>query len=124
VILDSDILIDILWGHPPAVTWLAGLSSQPRVSGICAIELAFGARDAADLKTVYALLAQFPIEWPLQADISAAYLLASLRLSAGLDGPDAITAAIALRIGVPVATFNLKHFRAIPGISAVEAYSR
>ena len=124
MILDSDILIDILRGYPEAVKWLADQSKLQTVSGIAAIELAYGCTDAAGLRAARRLIAVFEVVWPEPIDVQAAYGLASLHLSGGIDGPDAITAAIALRLGVPVATFNTKHFRAVPGLTIEQPYVR
>ena len=38
-ILDSDVLIDVLRGHPPAVDWFGGLVELPSVPGFVAMEL-------------------------------------------------------------------------------------
>ncbi len=56
--------------------------------------------------------------------METAFNNAPLHLSGGVDGPDAITAAIAIRLNQPVATFNVKHISAIPGLSVVQPYSR
>ena len=29
MLLDTDVMVDILRGHPPAVAWLAGLGAMP-----------------------------------------------------------------------------------------------
>lgn len=47
------------------------------------------------------------------ADVQTAFGFAALHLSDGIDGPAAITAAIALRLDASVVTFNAKHFRAV-----------
>lgn len=38
-LLDSDVLIDVLRGHPPAVQWFAGLDELPTVPGFVVMEL-------------------------------------------------------------------------------------
>jgi len=38
-LLDSDVLIDILRGHAPAVQWFAGLRELPSVPGLVVMEL-------------------------------------------------------------------------------------
>jgi len=124
MILDADILIDILRGLPAADNWVTTQTVQVVVSGIAAIELVYGARDATGLRQARELLSTFVIEWPTSDDVQNAVSMAALHLSCGIDGPDAITAAIAVRIGSPIATFNVKHFRAIPGVTTIQPYQR
>jgi len=124
MILDSDILIDLLRGYPAAVEWLAEQTETLRVSGIAAIEVVYGSVDASGLRAARRLVGIFDVEWPEPIDAQTAYGFAPLHLSDGIDGPDSITAAIALRLGVSVATFNAKHFRAVPGLTIEQPYVR
>jgi predicted nucleic acid-binding protein len=124
MILDSDILIDVLRGHKAAVDWLAGQNHKLTISGIAAIEVAYGSTNSSGLQTARRLIDLFAVEWPTAVDMQAAFAFAALHLSDGIDSPDAITAAVALRLGVPVATFNSKHFQAFPGLTVVQPYER
>lgn len=47
-VLDTDILIDVQRGHPPAVAWFAGLTELPVVPGYVVMELIQDARDARE----------------------------------------------------------------------------
>ena len=37
-LLDTDVLIDVQRGHPPALAWFAGLPDVPSVPGIVVME--------------------------------------------------------------------------------------
>ena len=89
MILDADILIDILRGLPAADQWVTSQSAMVVVSGIAAIELVYGARDAMGLRQARELLSTFVIEWPTSDDVQRAVSMAPLHLSCGIDGPDA-----------------------------------
>jgi hypothetical protein len=124
MIIDADVAIDILRRRPEAKAWFTGLSDRPNLSGAAAWEVIFGARSAVELRQVRTFLALFPIIWPTEADARAVAELAEYRLSDGIDILDSLTAVIARRTGEPIATFNVKHFRAIPGLTTIQPYER
>jgi predicted nucleic acid-binding protein len=77
------------------------------------------------MRQVRRLIAPFPILWPSEGDFETAVnLLAAYKLSDGLDLLDALIAATAIRHDLPLATFNVKHFRAIPDLTIVQPYIR
>jgi len=81
------------------------------------MELVMGCRDGEDLKQVERFLAAFTIVWPEVPEFVAAYhLLVAHRLSSDLNIPDCLIAATALSRGARLYTFNLKHFRVVPGL--------
>ncbi len=124
MILDADILIDILRARPNAVAWLGSLTNLPAVSGAAALEVLFGARDATELQRVQRFLLRFTILWPNEVDMQSAASLAQLKLSDGIELLDAVTASLSIRHGVPLGTFNLKHFRVVPGLQTIQPFLR
>jgi predicted nucleic acid-binding protein len=124
VILDSDVLIDLLRDLPEPHLWLYKQGAFPHVSGMAVLEALYGARDSASLRNVETYLKPFPILWPTDADLQTAGKLARYHLSDGIELIDSVTATLAVRHNQPLATFNVKHFRAIPGLITVQPYSR
>lgn len=124
MILDTDVVIDLLRARPQARAWMHALPERPAISGMAALEVLFGAQDRTELRNVEAYLQPFAIYWPVEADAQAAGRLAMYNLSDGIDIIDAMTAAIALRHKLTVVTFNVKHFRSIPGLDTVQPYDR
>ena len=124
MLLDADILVDLLRSHPGALAWWGALAPVPPASGVAALEVLFGARDAAELRRTSALLSGIPIARPEPADAVQAEAFAPLHLSHGIGSLDAVTAALALRLGLPLATFNVRHFAAVPGLTTVQPYVR
>jgi predicted nucleic acid-binding protein len=122
LILDADVVIDLLRNHGGATTWLSGVVKPPTISGVAALEVLYGARDSTELRRTEKFLARFPIEWPTLADVQSMRIFAPLRLSHGIGILDALTAALALRLGESVATFNTKHFNAVPGVRTFQPY--
>lgn len=125
MLLESDILIDILRKHPPTLQWFASLRRFPPISGVAALELAHGALDKQEHARIKQFLSSFPTHWPEPADLQAAYdNHAVTRLSHGIEVMDSITSAMAIRLGLPVATFNDRHFKAITGLTTIQPYTR
>jgi predicted nucleic acid-binding protein len=125
MLLDTDILIDVVRRHPGATTWFGALPTLPAVCGFAALELAFGCLNAAELRAVQTFLRPFPIIWPSEIDLQRAlWDYARFRLSHGLSVMDALIAATATGRGVLLVTFNVKHFRAIPGLVTDQPYVR
>ena len=124
-LLDSDVLIDVLRGHPPAAAWIRSLPTLPPASGFAALELTYGARTARELADVYWFLRAFPLLWPSETHLRRALAeYPPLHLSHGLDLLDALTAATATAHGLAIATFNVRHFEAISGLQVVQPYVR
>jgi hypothetical protein len=125
MLLDTDVLIDIGRRHPAAVEWLAGLSNEPVVPGFAAMEMVSGCRNAVEQNRTTRLLQQFARVWPDEVSLdraSAQYTAA--RLSARIGLIDTLIAATAVSRGLPLATFNDRHYRGIPGLVTVQPYTR
>lgn len=123
MLLDTDVLIDALRGHPPAVAWLSGVDAPIGVPGLVAMELIQGCRDLAEQQRVDRVLRRFPTHWPTPSDCQRAYRdFSSYRLSHGVGLLDSLIAATTLGLGETLATFNAKHYRIIPGLTIVQPY--
>lgn len=114
-VLDSDVLIDVLRGHPPAVEWFAGLGTDwPEVPGLVVMELIQDSNDKAQLQRTMKLVEPLPIVWPTVEQCDRA--LSNFRrfhLSHGLGLLDALIAACATGRSSTLLTFNVKHYRGL-----------
>ncbi len=125
MLLDADVLIDLIRCRAPAQAWFTGLPAYPAASGVAAPELAYGATSAVELRNVQRFLRPFPVLWPTEEDSRRAFNdYALLHPSHGVEVMDAITAAIAIGQGMGLATFNVRHYRPIPGLTLLQPYSR
>jgi predicted nucleic acid-binding protein len=125
MILDTDVLIDLEKKRPNALEWLHSLPTLPAVCGFSAMELKQGCKDLRELRTVENFLTPFEIVWAHQEDLDRALgTYFRFALSHGVGVLDLLIATTALGRHEVVATFNVKHFRAIPDLQIVQPYQR
>jgi predicted nucleic acid-binding protein len=123
VLIDTDVLIDAGRGEPEAITCLQELAGQRQlaVSAVTQMELIVGCRNKADLRTVQRFLARFEIV-PLNPHVSdtAVELLRRYRLSHGLLVADALIAATAAWLNVPLLSKNKRDYRFIKEVELLD----
>jgi predicted nucleic acid-binding protein len=121
LIFDTDILVWVHRGHPGAAHFVDLVPAEERnLSAISYLELLYGTRDRADLRSVQNMVADLfaevvPISKRISA--SAARLMDSYVLAHRVDVSDVVIAATALDRHETLATAKRKHFRFIPGIN-------
>jgi predicted nucleic acid-binding protein len=49
-LIDTDVLIDVQRGHPPALAWFANLDHLPAIPGFVVMELVQDARNAREVQ--------------------------------------------------------------------------
>lgn len=124
-LLDTDILIDIQRGYAPALAWVSGLTELPRVPGFVVMELVQDAQNMQQVRDVLRLVAPLPVVWPSLADCQRALAdFVSYHLSHGLGLLDSLIAATAIGLSGSLFTFNVKHYRVVPGLVLEEPYAR
>src|SRR5213078_2806111 len=116
-LVDTDVLIDVQRGHPPALAWFAGLAGLPAVPGFVVMELVQDARNGREVRQALKLVAPLQVVWPTEADCARALSdFTTYHLSHGLGLLDALVAACAVGLSATLYTFNDKHYRVIPGL--------
>ena len=124
-LLDTDVLIDVQRGHPPALKWFAGLTTPPGVPGFVVMELVQDAQNSQQVRTALNLVSPLPVVWPREIDCARALAdFSVLHLSHGLGLLDALIAATAIGKGATLCTFNVKHYRAVNGLTLLAPYVR
>jgi predicted nucleic acid-binding protein len=124
-LLDRDILIDIQRGHPAAVAWFAALTTLPAVPGLVVMELIQDARNGAEVRQARGLVAPLTVVWPTEADCDRALSDFSMYLlSHGLGLLDSLIGACAIGRSATLCTYNVKHYRPIPGLATEQPYVR
>ncbi|MGF1506032.1 MAG: type II toxin-antitoxin system VapC family toxin [Anaerolineae bacterium] len=123
-LLDTNILIDLLRGSSDAATWMQSQTST--VFGIpvlVSMELVNGVENARERQQVQQTVAAYPVIH-LTADDSmwAQTQHAAYKLSHNVGIIDALIAAPAKRLSVPIFTLNLKHFAPLPDVRAIKPY--
>jgi predicted nucleic acid-binding protein len=126
ILLDADVLIDVSRHFPPAAAWPASLSNQQIAApGYVIMELVEGCRNRQDQQRMEALANQFDVVWPTVAGCQEALaLFRRFHLSHHLGLLDALIAATAIELNVPLHTFNVKHFQHVPQLRIVQPYVR
>jgi predicted nucleic acid-binding protein len=124
-VLDTDILIDVLRGHQPAITWFTTLTKIPSVSGFVVMELIQNAQNKQQIQQVFKLIAPLPIIWLTEVDCSNALSdFSKYHLSDGVGLLDALIAHCAIGKNATLCTFNVKHYRVIPHLKITQPYVR
>jgi predicted nucleic acid-binding protein len=116
-LLDTCILIDVLRGREPAVTYVSGLKSTPAICAITATELIAGARGKREEEAIDRILATYEIaEIDLEIARLAGEYVRDFGKSHGVDPVDALVAATAKTKELDLATLNIKHFPMFKGL--------
>jgi predicted nucleic acid-binding protein len=124
-VLDTDVLIDIQRGHPPAVAWFASLTERPAVPLLAVMELLQDAANKLQVNRALALVAPLNVVYTTPADQQRALQdYRTLHLSHRLGLLDALIAATTIGLGATLCTFNVKHFQAVPGLTTEQPYAR
>ena len=124
-LVDTDVIIDIQRGYEPALAWFASLAEIPSIPGFVVMELVQDAQNKRQVRQVLQLVAPLPIVWPTETDCARALSdFTAYHLSHKVGLIDALIAACAVRCSAILCTFNVKHYRIIPGLSMEQPYSR
>ena len=124
-LIDTDVLIDIQRGHPPALAWFGRLTTLPAVPGLVVMELIQDARNKKEVRAALKLTAPFQIVWPTEVDCARALSdFTTFHLSHGLGLLDALIASCAVGRSATLNTFNSKHYNIVPGLVTTEPYTR
>ena|SRR3972149_2711028 len=124
-VLDTDILIDVQRGHPPALAWFAELTELPCVPGYVVMELIQDARNSREVENALKLVAPLQVVWPSPTDCARALNeFSTCHLSHGLGLIDALVAACTVGLSASLCTFNDRHYRAVPGLATKQPYAR
>jgi tRNA(fMet)-specific endonuclease VapC len=109
-LVDTNIVIDLLRGYQPALLWMA-TQNQPGVCRIVYMEVIQGASDKRKLQDALKLLKRFAMVEHTQADfIWATSQLVRYSLGYYVGLTDALIAAPAYRLTLPLYTLNARHF--------------
>ncbi len=126
IILDSDIGIDFLRQYPPAVNWLSVLGDEEiALPGYVVMELMQGCTNKVELRELKKFIADFEVIWPSSEICNEALeVFSQYNLSHNLGLLDALIGQTAVALGLPLHTFNRKHYTTIPNLVTVQPYQK
>lgn len=117
LVIDTDILVDHLRGQAATSEWLESQDADLVVSAITVAELFAGVRGERDSRALEKFLLAFAV---LPATDEIARLAGQYRRtygpSHGTGLADALIAATASVLGVPLVSFNRRHFPMLPAV--------
>jgi predicted nucleic acid-binding protein len=112
MLVDTDILIDYLRGHPEAGSFLESRIDEVSISAVSVAELYQGVREGRE-RTLLARMVSALTVLPLTTEIAerAGLFRRDFRATTGCGLADCLIAATAARHGLELATLNGRHFR-------------
>ncbi len=127
ILMDSDVMIDLLRQYPAAVEWFDTLEDEEEIilPGYVVMELIQGCRNKAEQERLQRELAIYGVVWLAPDDCDSAlqvFVQYHLSHSAGL--LDVLIGQTAVALGIPLCTFNHKHYRFIPELQTIQPYER
>src|SRR5438045_258933 len=125
LLLDADVCVDLARGYLPALHWFASLTERPALPGLVVMELLAGCPNGREMQVAHRFTRRFKLYWPTEQDCERAIdTYAKTKLSHGLSVNDALIAECAIGLGATLLTFNVKHFKAVGGLSHQQPYRK
>ncbi len=124
LVLDTNVIVGVLRQYPNAVKWHTSIANELlTVPGFVVMELVVGCRNKHELSELNALIKTHLVYWPDGNEVSKAldYLARYNRVS-GLGVVDALIAACAVALRVPLCTFD-NDFKAVPRLKIIASYT-
>ncbi|HLF75483.1 MAG TPA: PIN domain-containing protein [Anaerolineales bacterium] len=124
ILLDTDVMVDILRGFQPAQEWLKS-AQEIGVPGLVVMELIQGCQNMREQRQLEKGLSVYQLYWPDEDDCNRALAsFSSHHLSDNIGLLDALIAETAIGTNAELATFNVKHYRALKGLRSRRPYER
>ena len=126
ILLDTDVMIDLLRRHPPAMVWIESVRREAiGLPGLVVMELLQGCRSSDEQHHLEAKVRPFVLHWPDRADCARALTdFSAFWLSHHLGLLDSLIAETAVGLGAEMATFNVKHYRVVRALRCFQPYER
>ncbi len=121
ILLDTNVLIELLKGHTPAIRFVESVTEPLAISSISAMELFYGALNKAEVRKLEKFVALFQLlHLDEKISLKAMVLIKTYAKSHNLDIPDGLIAATAIVHKIPLMTYNRKDFRFIEGLELTD----
>lgn len=126
LLLDTDVMVDVLRGFPPALAWLASLVDEPIVlPGFVVMELIQGCRNRREQRKLERVLVPYTVVWPARETCDTAlHVFGRFHLSHNIGVIDALIGQLAVDLDTPLWTFNQRYYVAIPNLRTMQPYAK
>jgi predicted nucleic acid-binding protein len=125
ILLDSDVMIDLFREYLSAKAWFDTINDSETIvlSGFVVMELIQGCKNKIQVEKLQRDLAFYETVW-LSSDYctQALDIFAQYYLSHNAGFIDVLVGMTAVSLGVPLYTFNEKHYQFIPGLKTIQPY--
>lgn len=124
-LVDTDVWIDYLRGHPQAIACIKQLPERVWISAVSVAELHAGVREGAERDALAQLISSLEVA-DLNAGIASrgGLLRRDYGRSHGVGLNDAMIAATVLELDLQLLTLNIKHYPALEKQQVKKAYSK
>jgi predicted nucleic acid-binding protein len=125
ICLDSDVMIDLLRKYAPAIEWFDALDEDEEIvlSGYVVMELIQGCKNRVEQDRLQSTLAPYGIVWLSSAHCDEALdVFTQYHLSHNAGLLDVLIGQTAVALGVPLHTFNQRHYQFIPELQTTQPY--
>jgi predicted nucleic acid-binding protein len=124
-LIDTDVWIDYLRGHPQAVKFVAALPERAWISAVSVAELHAGVREGAEREALAQLISSLEAA-DLTSEIATrgGLLRRDYGRSHGVGLNDALIGATALEHDLQLLTLNVKHYPALDAKQVKRAYKK
>jgi len=127
ILLDSDVMIDLLRQYPPAMRWFDALDEDEEVAlpGHVVLELIQGCRNKWEQERLQRAVAPYGTVWLSPADCDQALaVFTQYHLSHHAGVLDVLIGQTAVALGIPLHTFNQKHYQFMTELQTVQPYEK
>jgi hypothetical protein len=125
IMVDTDVMVDLLQGKPPAIAWFAANRQQIVLSTLVVLELFNGCRDKRELNFVQSTLQHVKTAWLSKHHAEEARsVFEAIHLKNAIGIIDVLIGQTAIQEGLTLYTFNEKHYKMIPNIQLAQPYKR
>ena len=125
ILLDTDVMIDLLRGYPPAKEWFDSLDDDAifTLPGFVMMELIQGCENKSEQERLKQHLGDYRIVWLSPEGCNKALdIFTQYHLSHNAGLIDTLVGQTAVSLNVSLHTFNKRHYQFIPGLETVQPY--
>lgn len=124
-LVDTDVWIDYLRGHPQAIACIKQLPERVWISAVSVAELHAGVREGAEREALAQLISSLDVaDLTTEIATNGGLLRRDYGRSHGVGLNDALIAATAIELNLQLLTLNIKHYPALDKQQVKKAYSK
>ncbi len=125
IFLDSDVLIDYMRSFPPSLEWLDNQDQTIIISVFTCFELYTGCLNKIEIQKLEKTFKRMNIHWPdEETSVKAMDSFKEFHISHGIGVFDCLIGHSALKLAMPIYSFNEKHYKKIPGLKVIKPYKK